>query len=277
VTHTTVRRPALRVSLDGARNTRQDTLAVEEPLEIRLDGAPFTTTMRTPGHDLELALGFLVAEGVIRAAHDVVHAEHCPTASLDAGGAPTHNVVNVDLAPHVARPQPARHRHVTSACGICGTASVDAVRTHAPPLPAAEPARLDPVVLAALPDTMRAAQRVFQRTGGLHAAALFDAAGTLVCLREDVGRHNALDKVVGWAFERELLPLHDHIVQVSGRASFELVQKTWLAGCPVLAAVSAPSSLAVQLAHEAGLTLVGFSRGDHFTVYAGAQRLAAVG
>jgi FdhD protein len=247
---------------------------VEEPLEIRLGNDPFTVTMRTPGHDVELALGFLLAEGVLRGPGDVVSARHCPDAALDADGRPTHNVVEVVLAPGVARPAAARHRTVTSACGVCGTERIDEVRSRSAFDVGADAVRVRPEVLAALPDTLRQAQRVFDRTGGLHAAGLFTADGDLVCLREDVGRHNAVDKVVGWAFERGMLPLAGHVLQVSGRASFELVQKAASAGCPVLAAVSAPSSLAVDLAAESGLTLVGFSRGESFNVYAHAERVA---
>jgi len=273
--HTTVRQRVVRIALDGRWAVRPDTLAVEEPLEIRLDGVPFTVTMRTPGHDLDLALGFLVAEGVLGGPEDVVSARHCPDAARDADGRPTHNVVTVDLAPGVEPPQGARYRLVSSACGVCGTASIDTVRTRSRHDLAADEVRIDAAVLAGLPARMREAQAVFERTGGLHAAALFSPAGDLVCLREDVGRHNAVDKVVGWAFAAGRLPLRGHVLQVSGRASFELVQKAWMAGCPVLAAVSAPSSLAVELAREAGMTLVGFSRGDHFSVYSGEPRITA--
>ena len=260
----------------GQRVSRPDTLAVEEPLEIRLDrgtGAEtFTVTMRTPGHDLELALGFLVSEGVARTPADVLAARHCPDAARDADGEPTHNVVEVRLRTGIVVPA-ARYRQVSSACGICGTASIDAVRGTSAHDVAGDAVRVSGRTLAALPEKLRAAQRVFDRTGGLHAAGLFTADGELVVLREDVGRHNAVDKVVGWAFERGLLPLRGHVLQVSGRASFELVQKAWTSGCPVLAAVSAPSSLAVDLAADAGLTLVGFSRGESFNVYAGAERI----
>ena len=273
MTHSTVRRPVVRVTADGRVTRRQDTLATEEPLELQLDGEPFTTTMRTPGHDLDLALGFLVGEGVVARPDDVVRAAHCP----DADGGRNHNVVTVDLAPHVARPAPARHRHVTSACGVCGTATVDEIRARSPHDLWADGVRVTADVLARLPDRMRDAQRVFERTGGLHAAALFTADGRLLCLREDVGRHNALDKVVGWALAQGRLPLAGHVLQVSGRASFELAQKAWLAGCPVLAAVSAPSSLAVDLAADAGMTLVGFSRGDRLTVYTGTERVTTTG
>jgi FdhD protein len=273
--HTTRRRPVSRFGPDGLQSIRPDTLAVEEPLELRIDDEPFTVTMRTPGHDLDLALGFLVAEGVLRGPQDVVSARHCPDAALDVEGRPTFNVVTVDLAPGVARPQPARHRLVSSACGVCGTASIDEVGTRSAFPVAADPLRVPAAVLASLPDRMRSAQEVFDRTGGLHAAALFTPAGDLLCLREDVGRHNAVDKVVGWAFAAGRLPLSGLLLQVSGRASFELVQKAGMAGCPLLAAVSAPSSLAAELAAELGLTLAGFSRGDRFSVYAGSERIVS--
>jgi FdhD protein len=276
VATTTARRPVVRYAR-GQRVTRPDTLAVEEPLEIRLDrgaGAEtFTVTMRTPGHDLELALGFLVSEGVARTPGDVLGARHCPDAARDADGEPTHNVVEVRLRAGIVVPA-ARYRQVSSACGVCGTASIDAVRGMSSHAVVDDGVRVSGSTLAVLPEKLRAAQRVFDRTGGLHAAGLFTAyGGELVVLREDVGRHNAVDKVVGWAFERGMLPLRGHVLQVSGRASFELVQKAWAAGCPVLAAVSAPSSLAVDLAADAGLTLVGFSRGESFNIYAGAERI----
>ncbi len=276
MTHATARRRIVRVAVDaahGAASSRTDTVAVEEPLEIRLDGEPFTVTMRTPGHDLDLALGFLVGEGVLSRPDQVVSARHCPEAAVDADGRPTHNVVEVGLAAGVHRPARGRHRHVTSACGICGTEQIDAVAARS-----AFDVRVDETVfasevLATLPARLRKAQRVFDTTGGLHAAGVFSAAGDLMCLREDVGRHNAVDKVVGWALAQGLLPLRGLVLQVSGRASFELVQKAWAAGCPLLAAVSAPSSLAVDLAEQAGLTLVGFSRGASFNVYSGAARV----
>jgi FdhD protein len=281
VPHATTRRRVVRVALDAdgvhARPARPDTLAVEEPLEIRLgttgEPAPFTVTMRTPGHDLELALGFLVAEGVVRSPADVLGARHCPDASRDADGEPTYNVVEVVLAPGVAAPDAARHRHVSSACGICGTETIEAVRARSAFDVSGDDVRVAPEVLAGLPDRLRTAQRVFATTGGLHAAGLFTPAGDLVTVREDVGRHNAVDKVVGASLEAGRVPLAGHVLQVSGRASFELVQKAWTAGCPVLAAVSAPSSLAVELAEEAGMTLVGFSRGSTFNVYTRPDRL----
>jgi len=286
-----VRRPVVRRVLatgDAAASSvsRADTLAVEEPLEIRLGAQslsgpgslsgtePFSVTMRTPGHDVELALGFLVSEGVITKPDDVVTARHCPDAASDADGNPTHNVVEVHLAPGVEPPSRARHRHMSSACGICGTESIDAVRSRSAFDVTADPTVVDGALLASLPDRLRDAQRVFDTTGGLHAAGLFTADGELLCVREDVGRHNAVDKVVGWAFSTGRLPLRGTVLQVSGRASFELVQKAWTAGCPVLAAVSAPSSLAVDLADEAGLTLAGFSRGTRFNLYARADRIS---
>ncbi|HEY6796802.1 MAG TPA: formate dehydrogenase accessory sulfurtransferase FdhD, partial [Kineosporiaceae bacterium] len=222
----TTRRPVVRRS-GTLRTRRPDTLAVEEPLEIRVGGDPFTVTMRTPGHDVELALGFLVGEGTVRSPADVVSARHCPDAALDADGNPTHNVVEVVLGPTVVPPVRARHRMVTSACGVCGTESMDEVAARCPTDLAADPVTVDGDVLAGLPDRLRTAQRVFARTGGLHAAGLFSASGELLCAREDVGRHNAVDKVVGWALHQQALPLSGRILQVSGRASFELVQKAW--------------------------------------------------
>jgi FdhD protein len=274
-----VRRPVVRRVLatgdaPASSVARPDTLAVEEPLEIRLGDQPFSVTMRTPGHDVELALGFLVSEGVITKPDDVVSARHCPDAAGDRDGRPTHNVVEVHLAAGVEPPSRSRHRHVSSACGICGSESIDMVRSRSAFDVSTDPVRVDPALLAALPERLREAQRVFDSTGGLHAAGLFTADGELLCLREDVGRHNAVDKVVGWAFSTGRLPLRSTVLQVSGRASFELVQKAWTAGCPILAAVSAPSSLAVDLAQEAGLTLAGFSRGTRFNLYARPDRIS---
>ncbi|MFC3688945.1 formate dehydrogenase accessory sulfurtransferase FdhD [Aquipuribacter hungaricus] len=243
--------------------TRPDSLAVEEPLEVRLSGKAFTVTMRTPGHDIDLALGFLVGEGVVGAAADVVTVR-----SLDAA-------VDVVLAPHVPPPDPSLERHVytSSACGVCGSASLEAVEKVARFDTASDPVRVAPSLLVSLPDLLREEQAVFSTTGGLHAAGLFTADGECLVVREDVGRHNAVDKVVGWALREGRVPLAGHVLQVSGRASFELVQKARLAGIPVLAAVSAPSSLAVELAEDAGMTLVGFSRGGRFTVYTGEHRV----
>ncbi|MEE4546030.1 formate dehydrogenase accessory sulfurtransferase FdhD [Streptomyces sp. V4-01] len=270
----TERRRVLRIR-DGAVSHRADTLVAEEPLEIRLNGRPLAITMRTPGDDFALATGFLVSEGVLAAADDVANVVYCAGATAD--GANTYNIVDVRLAPGVAVPDITLERNVytTSSCGLCGKASLDAVRTtarFAPPDPART--RVTPELLASLPDRLRAGQAVFDRTGGLHAAALFDAGGRLLDLREDVGRHNAVDKLVGRALRDGRLPLDDRILMVSGRASFELAQKAVMAGIPVLAAVSAPSSLAVDLAAETGLTLVGFLRGASMNVYAGEARIA---
>jgi FdhD protein len=269
----TARRPVLRLDA-GRASRRPDTLVVEEPLELRVAGAPLAVTMRTPGDDLDLAHGFLLTEGVIRSAADVHSARYC--AGAEDGGANTYNVLDVVLADGVPPPDPglARNFTTTSSCGVCGKASIDAIRTRTAYPVAADLVTVDPAVLAALPAALRAAQKVFERTGGLHAAGLFTAAGELRCLREDVGRHNAVDKVVGWAARAGALPLTGQVLLVSGRASFELTQKALMAGAPVLAAVSAPSTLAVDLAAEAGLTLIGFLRGESMNIYAGAARLA---
>lgn len=270
----TERRRIIRVR-DGAVSERPDTLVAEEPMEIRLNGKPLAITMRTPGNDFALAAGFLVSEGVLHSADDLVSITYCAGTADD--GSNTYNTVDVRLAPHVPLPDHALERHVytTSSCGLCGKTSLDSVRTTARwQLPPDTPDGITPGLLAELPDRLRAAQRVFDTTGGLHAAALFSPQGELLQLREDVGRHNAVDKLVGQALQQGQLPLHDTLLMVSGRASFELAQKAVMAGIPLLAAVSAPSSLAVDLAHETGLTLVGFLRGSSMNVYAGAHRLA---
>ncbi|GAQ59664.1 formate dehydrogenase accessory sulfurtransferase FdhD [Streptomyces scabiei] len=269
----TERRRVLRIR-DGALSTRPDTLVAEEPMEIRLGGRPLAVTMRTPGDDFALAAGFLVSEGVVSRASDVANIVYCAGATED--GRNTYNVVDVRLAPGVPLPDITLERNVytTSSCGLCGKASLDAVRTTARwSLADVPPVRVTPGLLALLPDRLRAAQQVFDRTGGLHAAGLFSPEGDLLDLREDVGRHNAVDKVVGRALRSGELPLSRTVLLVSGRASFELVQKAVMAGIPVLAAVSAPSSLAVDLAVETGLTLVGFLRGGSMNVYAGEHRL----
>ncbi|MBE1494685.1 FdhD protein [Amycolatopsis lexingtonensis] len=268
----TSRRRVVRVR-DGAHTMRPDTLTVEEPLEIRVGGKALSITMRTPGDDFDLAAGFLVGEGVVRAPADIQAIRYCAGATADGGN--TYNVLDVALAEGVAPPDAsvARNFYTTSSCGLCGKASLDAVRTTVPWPVATDPFTTDPAALAGLPDELRAAQRVFDRTGGLHAAGLFDADGKLLCLREDVGRHNAVDKVVGWATRAGNLPLAGTALMVSGRTSFELVQKAVMAGIPLLAAVSAPSSLAVDLAAELGLTLVGFLRGTSMNVYTRPDRL----
>jgi FdhD protein len=263
----TVRRRIAHIDERGRRSL-PDTLVVEEPLEIRLSGRPLSVTMRTPGNDFDLVTGFLHGEGVVRAADDIAAMRYC--ADTD-----TFNIVDVTLAEGVRPPEVSVERsfYTTSACGVCGKTSIDAIRQRTSYDVREDTTLFDPAVLTLLPETLRAAQRVFERTGGLHAAGLFDAAGRLLVLREDVGRHNAVDKVVGWALKDKRVPLTGHVLLVSGRASFELTQKALLAGIPALAAVSAPSSLAAELAEEAGMTLVGFLRGPSMNVYAGAERL----
>ncbi|MGW1198803.1 formate dehydrogenase accessory sulfurtransferase FdhD [Streptomyces sp. NPDC002536] len=271
----TERRRVIRIR-DGVATARPDTLVAEEPLEIRLNGKPLAITMRTPGDDFALAAGFLVSEGVLGGAEDLANIVYCAGATED--GRNTYNVVDVRLAPGVPVPDITLERNVytTSSCGLCGKASLDAVRTTArwPVADGSSPLRLAPELLAELPGRLREAQRVFDRTGGLHAAALFSPEGELLDAREDVGRHNAVDKLVGRALQQGLLPLSGTVLVVSGRASFELAQKAVMAGIPVLAAVSAPSSLAVDLAAETGMTLVGFLRGASMNVYAGEERIA---
>ena len=256
---------------------RADLLAAEEPLGIRVDGTALTMTMRTPGDDLELAAGFLVGETVIRSPADLAEIKLCDGTACGHGGhAGLGNIADVTLAPGVTIPPSARRNFLTtSACGICGKTSVHDICVLPQAALAGDPARFEPSVLATLPEKLRGAQQIFASTGGLHAAGLFTTGGELIVIREDVGRHNAVDKVVGWALLEDRLPLAGCALLVSGRASFELAQKAILAGIPLLAAVSAPSSLAVDLAEEAGLTLVGFLRGLSMNVYTGAHRLSA--
>jgi len=249
-------RVEVRVEPGGA--TKDDAVAVEEPLELRIGGRPVAVTMRTPGHDEELALGFCLSEGLRPLAA-------APPADLAA------NAIEVE----VERFDPARlerHFYTSSSCGVCGKGALEAVRVEAPPVES--DLRADVALVASLPDRLRDAQAAFAATGGLHATGLFDAQGRLLCAREDVGRHNAMDKVVGRAFLDGRLPLSDAILCVSGRLSFELVQKAAVAGCPVLVAVGAPSSLAVELAEAQGITLCGFVRGGRVNVYARPERLA---
>lgn len=259
--------------VDGSIRSRPDTLAAEEPLEIRVAGTPLSVTMRTPGNDFDLAAGFLVSEGVVRSAEQLAGIRYC--AGADDDGRNTFNVLDITLAPGVDPPDTSMQRnfYTTSSCGLCGKASLDAVRTTAAWPVNDDPVRFDLSTITALPDRLRAAQQVFDRTGGLHASGLFHWDGTLLCSREDVGRHNAVDKVVGWAAKENRLPLAGTVLMVSGRASFELVQKAVMAGIPALAAVSAPSSLAVDLAEDTGLTLIGFLRGASMNVYTGGHRL----
>jgi FdhD protein len=240
------------------RETEPDEIAVEEPLEIRVEGRPIAVTMRTPGHDEELAVGFLRSEGM-----PAVSAQ--PTADLAA------NVIDVEVEGDVDFDRLSRNFYTSSSCGVCGKGALEAVAVEAPRV---ESELVVPAVLVAgLPDRLRAAQPAFAATGGLHATGLFSADGGLLVVREDVGRHNAMDKVVGWAFGAGLLPLADRILCVSGRLSFELVQKAAVAGCPVVVAVGAPSTLAVDLARDRGVTLCGFVRGGRVNVYSGPQRI----
>lgn len=269
----TTRRRITRLRGDH-ETERIDTLVVEEPLEIRVNGTPVTVTMRTPGDDFDLAVGFLVGEGVLRQADDVREVRYC--AGATAGGLNTYNVVDV-LAPGVSLPGTLdRNFAATSSCGVCGKASLDAVRTRSTWSVEDDRLQINPQLVVSLPERLREAQRVFESTGGLHAAGLFTAEGDLIVAREDVGRHNAVDKVIGDAYRQRRLPLRNTVLMVSSRASFELVQKAVMAGIPMLAAVSAPSSLAVELAEEAGLTLVGFVRGDSMNVYCGQARISRV-
>ena len=265
------------VSYDGsAAAPRYDRLATEEPLEIRLRAAAQTRTvaitMRTPGADFELAAGFLFNEGVLASLDDLRGITYC--VDRDVAEEQRYNIVHVDLYGNELPPLDALERHftMTSACGVCGKANIEALQARGL-VPVRSALRVDAQTLAALPDRLVTAQRVFASTGGLHAAALFDARGELVTVREDVGRHNALDKLIGWALMNGKLPLEEHIVLVSGRASYELLQKAISAGIAVVAAVSAPSSLAVDLAREFGVTLAGFVRAGRFNVYTGPERI----
>jgi FdhD protein len=305
----TARRRILRVTMPAAAaeepgpggavlSHRPDLLAAEEPLEIRVNERPLAVTMRTPGDDIDLAAGFLATEGLVRSASDITSIRICqedhdhssnghggagrsgmerydPAAGREA--ADLGNVALVTLADGVAIDDDRLRRNflTTSACGVCGKASIEAIRVRARYDVTADQVRVRAAVLAGLPGVLRDAQRVFARTGGLHAAGAFSADGTLLALREDVGRHNAVDKVVGWALREGRLPMDGCVLLVSGRASFELVQKALVAGMPVVAAVSAPSSLAAELADEAGMTLVGFLRGGSMNVYTGAGRISA--
>ncbi|MBA2390282.1 MAG: formate dehydrogenase accessory sulfurtransferase FdhD [Geodermatophilaceae bacterium] len=262
------------VSIEGETVRRRwDTVAAEEPLEIRLGGTPLSVTMRTPGDDFDLVHGFLATEGVVADVDAVRTMRYC--AGKDEEGKQTYNVIDVTLADGVATPELSLQRnfYTTSSCGVCGKASIDAIRTLSAYDVAADPTTVSSTVLSGLPAALRAQQPVFDSTGGLHAAGLFTPTGRLLCLREDVGRHNAVDKAIGWALREDKLPLTSCVLMVSGRASFELTQKAVMAGIPILAAVSAPSSLAIDLAAESGLTLVGFLRGRRMNVYAGAQRV----
>jgi FdhD protein len=238
------------------RDGERDEVAVEEPLEIRVDGVALTVTMRTPGHDEELALGFLYSEGLIDRVHEAGLTEDLAANTIDVRGP-------------LLRDPGARRFYTTSSCGVCGKGSLEEVAVHAPRLP--DGPRIERELLASLPDRLR--QPAFARTGGMHATGLFGASGELLLAREDVGRHNAMDKVIGRALRDGLLPLHERVLCVSGRLSFELVQKAAVAGAPVLVGVGAPTSLAIALAVDRGMTLAGFARGEHVNVYSGAERV----
>jgi FdhD protein len=268
----------VRVVEEGRSRVRPDALATEEPMEIRLISGDVkqtvAVTMRTPGADFELAAGFLYGEGIVSSPDDILKISYCVDADLDAGQ--QYNIVNVELrGGRSYDPRPLeRHFYTTSACGVCGKASLEQLELRGcraiPPGP-----EVAPKTIYALPEKLREAQGLFDATGGLHAVALFDPEGELVALREDVGRHNATDKLVGWALLEGWLPLSDHVVMVSGRSSFEILQKCLAAGVPVVCAISAPSSLAVDVAREFGMTLIGFLRGNRFNVYSSPERVCA--
>jgi FdhD protein len=253
---------------EGRVRKCQDSVVGEEPLEIRLGADPLTVTMRTPGDDLELAAGLLFTEGIIQRRGDIVALRHSD------GIGHSDNVVLVELADGVVFDQEHARRNfvATSSCGLCGKTTIDSIRARGVTPPNAR-FRVSPELLCRLPATLRAAQSVFERTGGLHAAAVFNGQGELLVVREDVGRHNAVDKIAGWALLAQRLPMSEHILLVSGRGGFEIIQKAIVAGFPVVASISAASSLAAQLARELDLTLVGFLRGERFLLYAGEERL----
>lgn len=255
----------------GSSAKCDDAVAVEEPLEIRIEGQSVAVVMRTPGADRELAAGFLLTEGLVKSAADIFDITQCVTTP---SGASKGNVIDVALTNPGALDleKLTRHIFVASSCGICGKASIKAVRQHFAPV-AADAFRVRAETLLRLPARLAAAQPAFQQTGGLHACALFDGAGCLVALREDVGRHNALDKLTGFALLNNLLPLRRYVLLLSGRASFEMMQKALAAGVAMVAAISAPSSLAVQFARESNQTLIGFLRGETMNIYAGAERV----
>jgi FdhD protein len=266
----------VRVIEDGRVRVRPDTLATEEPMEIRLLAGQkkqtVAVTMRTPGADFELAAGFLYGEGIVDSPDDILKISYCVDSDLNAEQ--RYNIVNVELRggrEFDLRPLE-RHFYTTSACGVCGKASLEQLELRGCSVMPAGP-EVSAETIHSLPEKLREAQGLFDVTGGLHAAALFDKGGNLFALREDVGRHNATDKLVGWALLEGRLPLTDHIVMVSGRSSFEILQKCLAAGVPFVCAVSAPSSLAVDVAKEFGMTLVGFLRGGRFNVYAGSERI----
>lgn len=268
----TARRRVRHVTADDVV-ARTETVVVEEPLEIRVNGTATAVTMRTPGSDIELAQGFLLTEGIITRRDDVVSARYCLGAMPDTVG--DYNVLDLSLRPDVPTPNVdiTRNFYTTSSCGVCGKASLAAVQLISRYRPGDDPATVSARTLSAMPTQLRSKQTVFASTGGLHGAALFAMDGTMLAVREDIGRHNAVDKVIGWALEQDRIPLTATVLLVSGRASFELCQKAVMAGVPVLAAVSAPSSLAVDLAGQSGVTLVAFLRGESMNVYTCPERV----
>lgn len=255
---------------DGRIRAQQDYLAAEEPLEIRVGEYPLTVTMRTPGDDLDLAAGFLFTEGLIEQREQILSIEHAANCKPTERG----NIVHVKLAADLALDLEKTRRNffAASSCGICGKASIDAIRARGVKPPNRD-FHVSPETICAMPEKLRSKQQIFGRTGGLHAAGLFDAKGELLVEREDIGRHNAIDKIVGWSLREAKLPLSQCVVMVSGRGGFEIVQKAGMAGVPVVASVSACSSLAVQFAREMGMTLIGFLRNRRFVVYSGSERL----
>jgi len=279
-----VREAAIRRLNGEADSAGTDFLAAEEPLEIRVENHSIAVVMRTPGEDRELAAGFLVTEGMIRSIDDVKEIRHRPHCwskdrSSENGSALVRsegNVIDVWLKnpASIDLQKLSRHVFTSSSCGICSKASIEAVRQQFPPLESF--CEVDPQVIVELPEALAAAQETFKRTGGLHACALFDLTGRLLALREDVGRHNALDKVIGWALLEGRLPLSEHILLLSGRTSFEMMQKSLAGGVPIVAAISAPSSLAVEFARDSGQTLVGFLRGERMNIYSGAERVRSL-
>jgi FdhD protein len=267
------KRSVVRVR-DGVAASRFDSLVAEEPMELRVNGDAVSVTMRTPGHDFELALGFCLTEGLIPHTRVVRAVRYCAGPGSAAG---EHNVVDVGLrSPARVAPELRRNVYTASSCGLCGTASIETVRKRLPAV-SEDDLQISGEVLATLPDRLRDRQRLFSRTGGLHAAAVFSADGDLLCVREDVGRHNAVDKVIGWAAMQDRLPLRRTVLLVSGRIAFEITQKALFAGIPIIAAVSAPSSLAVALAEDAGMTMVGFLRGASMNVYTRTDRVLTGG
>jgi len=259
--------PVTRLIQDRGQETLPDWVAVEEPLEIRLEGRPLAVIMRTPGHDEDLTAGFLLSEGIIQSAADVFEISPCPSHSEGKGNVMDALLSNVTIE----WDKLTRHVFTSSSCGLCGKATIDSVFQKFTPVQADW--QVTASVIRALPQKLRDAQATFDQTGGLHASALFDREGNLLVVREDVGRHNALDKVIGHALRQQWLPLSNHILMVSGRVSFEIIQKALSAGIPMIAAVSAPSSLAVEFAQASQQTLIGFLRGDRMNVYSHTHRV----